>query len=137
MGNHTKLVPRKLRTTEGEHKLKETDLFLEIKFKDSDLFLKGVTLPEVVDGTFSVKTFQIKFFNKCTAVLFQVAEGVVSPGNIWRFGYDDNTIGKKIYQDIAEWIFSRNDCKNKETIFVIVSAKPGELLYKEVKKIEQ
>lgn len=131
MGNHTKIVPKKLTTTSGEHELQETDLFIELLSGDKNLSIEGITHPEVLEQVCLVKSFEIHEFDEKSVVLWQIAEGLMGPGKMWRFGYDDKNIAGKIYKDISN-IFLRYALEKKSVLVIVSKAKPGKLTYKEV-----
>lgn len=132
VGDHTKLVPKKINTANGVHKLEEGNLFVEVTLNGESISLKGITPPQLTENVFLVKTFQVFRFEG-SIVLWQVAEGLINgKKKVRRFGYDDAVIGKIIYNDIAEMLFSDKKYFKKEPTYFIVSEGMGKMFYKEV-----
>jgi len=133
MGDHTKIVPKKLATTTGKYSLKKTDLFIEIIPGDKNLSIEGLTDPEVLNQVCRVKSFEVDSFDKEMAVLWQIAEGLMGRNEIWSFGYDEKTARETMLRDIYGK-FLDIALETKKTATIIVSIESEKLVYREVIK---
>jgi hypothetical protein len=132
MGNHTKIVPKQFITVNGVYKVKEEeDVIVELIPGDESLFIRGVTPLEILPQLCLVKTFEIHNFDENMVILWQVAEGVIGHKKMWRFGYDNKTIGKLLYEEISN-VFLSKALQSKKSMLIIVSTESGKLVYREV-----
>ncbi|MDD5098560.1 MAG: hypothetical protein PHD31_02495 [Candidatus Pacebacteria bacterium] len=134
MGEHTKIVLKKLQTVDGVYKLKEErDLIVGLFPGDESLSIKGVSPMGIVYQLCLFKTFEIHKFDEETVVLWQVAEGVIDQGKLWMFGYDkySKNVVKSMYEDIGRK-FLKKVLDGKKPMFIIVSTESGKLVYREV-----
>lgn len=131
MGNHTKIVLKKLVTADGEYELKKNDLIIELIPNSKDVCIEGITPRFILNQVCLVKTFEIHEFDDNIVILWQVAEGIISLRKTWRFGCDNKVIGDMIYNSMCDKFLSKA-LKTKRSLFVIVSTESKKLLYKEV-----
>lgn len=133
MGDHTKIVPKKITTTSGKHILRETDLFIELLLGDEKLSIEGITDPSILNQVCRIKSFEVKEFDEELVVLWQIAEGLMGRGQIWSFGYDEKNVREAMLKNICNKFLDRI-LENKKSATIIVSIESGELVYREVIK---
>ena len=131
MGNHRKIVPKKIITTDGKYELKESDIIVKLIPGDENISIKGITPLSLLDQVCAVETFQICKFNKSSVILWQISEGIISHQGVWIFGYDNIDIGNTIYQNMRDEFLDKA-LEIKKPILVIASPESGELVYREV-----
>jgi len=133
MGEHTKVVLKKIQTVDGVYELKEErDIIVGLFPGDKSLSIKGLSLINVIHQLCLLKTFEINKFDE-NVVLWQVAEGVIGQNKLWMFGYDkyNEKFKKSMYEDIGRKFFEKT-INGEEPIFIIVSTEEGKLIYREV-----
>jgi len=134
MGEHTKIVLKKLPTVAGTYELKEEkDLIVLLLPGDESLLIKGVSPSVLVRRLCLFKTFQVDKFDENTAVLWQFAEGVIGHEDIWMFAYDqhDKAVQKEMYREIKNKYLEKI-LEDKKPVLIIVSTESGKLVYREV-----
>ncbi|MFA5169146.1 MAG: hypothetical protein WC420_00155 [Candidatus Paceibacterota bacterium] len=131
MGEHTKVVLKKIQTVDGVYELKEgRDVIIGLFPGDKSLSIKGLSLINIIHQLCLIKTFEINKFDE-NVVLWQVAEGVIGQNKLWMFGYDKYSAMKSMYEDIGKKFFEKT-INGGEPVFIIVSTEEGKLIYREV-----
>ncbi|MFA5310453.1 MAG: hypothetical protein WC386_02075 [Candidatus Paceibacterota bacterium] len=131
MGEHTKVVLKKIQTVDGVYELKEgRDVIIGLFPGDKSLSIKGLSLINIIHQLCLIKTFEINKFDE-NVVLWQVAEGVIGQNKLWMFGYDKYSAMKSMYEDIGKKFFEKT-INGEEPVFIIVSTEEGKLIYREV-----
>lgn len=133
MGEHAKVVPKKIQTVDGAYELKEgRDIIVGLFPGDKSLSIKGLSLINVIHQLCLLKTFEINKFDE-NVVLWQVAEGVIGQNKLWMFGYDrySEKVMKSMHKDIGKKFFEKT-INGEKPVFIIVSTGEGKLIYREV-----
>jgi len=132
MGEHTKIVLKKIQTVDGIYKLKEgKDIIVGLFPGDESLSIKGLSPMGIVYKLCLFKTFEIHKLDQETVILWQVAEGVIGQEKLWIFGYDkySKSVAKSMYEEISKKFFEKA-LRGKKPILIIVSTESKKLIYR-------
>jgi hypothetical protein len=123
LGEHAKLVPKKIKIGEKEIKLEEGDFLIQCVPDERLIFL--VDFKGEFPGCL-IRIFRVESFDKNNVTIWQTSEGIcghTSEGFRTKFwGYDGTLILEKIMEVISKK--TAPDCiKNKENAYEVIKPK--------------
>lgn len=127
MGNHAKIVPKKIKTGKTEVLLEEGDFLIECSPGKEDIYLENYQkdMPEAC----LVRIFKVENFDEKTSAIWQTSEAIcirkdeVLYAKFW--GYDETLVLEKVMDAVLEK--TAPDCfkKKRPVLGVIKKSKFG------------
>jgi len=134
MGEHTKIIPKTVKTASGDYyEINRNDLIVEMIPGSRILSLEGVSKKESLTRSCLVKIFKVFDFDGKDLISWQIIEGVMKDSFVWNFGYEDKKIRKKIFKDLNN-LFLEKVIKSKRKLIIVVSINEAQkiIFYKEL-----
>ncbi len=110
MGDHIRLIEKKVQTNKGMHYLGLSDTIMELLPCSSSIVIGEA--PEEMFNIFLVKIFTLQEFQKETMILWQIGEGLLSQESLSFFIYDDNEAAEEMIKGLRQYKSS-----NKTIVF--------------------
>ena len=101
MGDHIRLIEKKVQTNKGMHYLGLSDTIMELLPCSSGIVIGKA--PKEMFNIFLVKIFTLQEFQKETMILWQIGEGLLSSDSLSFFIYDDNEATKEMLEGLRQY----------------------------------